>query len=90
MKIEFISRYHKNKFKSYFRIKKTCKLVMRKYYLPILQHNVEAYEPGCDVCLASKLVCHKLYGNPYSFSVSPHCGKNLLMEFVIRLLTLTN
>ena len=29
----------------------------------MLEHNVKAYVKGYDMCLASKAVSHKLYGN---------------------------
>ena len=60
---ELISRHHNDLLVGHFGIKKTCKLLAQKYYWPILRHNVEAYVKGCDVCLAFKAVCHKLYGD---------------------------
>ena len=36
----------------------------------------------CDVCLASKAVRHKLYGDLQSLPVPTHRWKDLLMDFV--------
>ncbi len=61
--LELINRHHNNPLASYFGIEKTCKLIARKYYWPMLQQDVKAYIKGCDICLASKAVYYKLYGD---------------------------
>ena len=61
--IELISRHHNDSLAGHFGIKKICKLLAQKYYWPTLRHDVKAYVKGCDVCLASKTVRHKPYGN---------------------------
>ena len=61
--MELISRHHNNPLAGHFGIEKTCKLLDQKYYWPTLRHEVEAYMKGCDVCLASKAVHHKLYSD---------------------------
>ncbi len=58
---ELISRYHNDLLAGYFGIEKTCKLIARKYYWPTLRQVVETYVRCCNVCLASKAVCHKPY-----------------------------
>ncbi len=60
---ELISRHHNNPFVGHFGIRKTWELIARKYNWPMLRQDIEAYVKGCDICLASKTVCHKLYGN---------------------------
>ena len=79
---ELVSRHHDNLLVGHFGIEKTCKLLAQKYYCPTLRHNIEAYVKGCDVCLASKAVCHKPYGNLQLLSVPTHQWKDLLMDFV--------
>ena len=37
---------------------------------------------SCDVCLASKVVRHKSYGDLQSLPVPTHQWKDLLMDFV--------
>ena len=44
----------------------------------------------CDICLVSKAVRHKLYGDLQFLPVSIHCWKNLLMDFVTGLPILTD
>ena len=57
-------------------------LVARKYYWETLRHNVEVYVRDCDVCLASKTVKHKPYGNLEQLPVPIHCWKDLSIDFV--------
>ncbi len=61
IRLELISRHHNNPFVGHFGIKKTQKLIAKKYYWPMLQRDVEAYIKDCDICLTSKAVCHKPY-----------------------------
>ena len=44
----------------------------------------------CDVCLASKTVWYKPYGNLQSLPILTHCWKDLLMDFVTDLPILTD
>ncbi len=82
---ELISRHHDNPFADHFGIVKTQELIARKYYWPILQWDVEAYVKGCNVCLASKTVCHKLYGDLQLLPVLTHQWKDLSIDFVTSL-----
>ena len=70
--MELISRYHDNPLAGHFSIEKTRELLARKYYWPTLRHDVETYVKGCDVCLASKAVRHKPYGDLQSLPVPTH------------------
>ena len=85
IQIELISRHHDDPLARYFGIDKTKDLVGRKYYWPSLQKDVEAYVKGCDVCLGSKAVRHKPYGDLQSLLVPTHRWKNLLIDFITRL-----
>ena len=67
--MELISHHHNNLLACYFDMEKTCKLLAKKYYWPTLRHNVKAYMKGCDICLASKTVRRKPYGDLQLFSV---------------------
>ena len=82
IRTQLISRYHDDLLAGHFGIDKTCEHVTRKYYWPTLRHIVEAYIKGCNVCLASKTVRHKPYGDLQSLPVLMHCWKNLSMDFV--------
>ena len=77
-----ISRHHDNPLAGHFGIEKTRELVIRKYYWETLCHDVEVYVRGCDVCLASKTVKHKPYGNLQQRLVPTHCWKDLSIDFV--------
>ena len=87
---ELISRHHNDLLAGYFGIEKTCKLLARNYFWPSLWHNVEAYVRGCDVCLVSKTVRYKPYGDLQSLSIPTHWWKDLSMDFVTGLPISTN
>ena len=82
---ELISWHHDNPLAGHFGIDKTRELVGRKYYWPSLRKDVKSYVWGCDVCLASKAVRHKSYGDLQSLPILTHRWKNLSMDFVTRL-----
>ncbi len=90
IRIELISRHHDDSLVGHFGIDKTQELIARKYYWPTLCRDVEAYVTGCDVCLASKAVRHKIYGDLQSLLVPTHRWKELSMDFITRLLVSTN
>ena len=77
-----ISRYHDDLLAGYFGIDKTRELVGRKYYWPSLRRDVESYVRGCNVCLTSKAVRHKPYGNLQSLPIPTYQWKDLSMDFV--------
>ena len=79
---ELISRYHDDPLASHFSIEKTRELVAQKYYWPTLCRDVKDYVRGCDVCLASKAVRHKPYGDLQSLPVPTHRWKDLSIDFV--------
>ena len=79
---EVISRHHDDPLAGHFGIDKTRELVGRKYYWPSLRRDVESYVRGCDVCLTSKAVRHKPYGDLQSLPVPTHRWKDLSMDFV--------
>ena len=45
---------------------------------------------GCNVCLTSKAVWYKLYGDLQSLPVPTHCWKNLMIDFAMDLSILTD
>ncbi len=69
---ELISRHYDDPLVGHFGIEKSWELIARKYYWPILRRDVETYVKGCNVCLASKAVCHKPYGDFQSLLVPTH------------------
>ena len=69
---EVISCHHDDPLAGHFGIDKTRELVGRKYYWPSLKKDFKSYVRGCDVCLASKTVRHKPYGDLQSLPVPTH------------------
>ena len=82
IRTKLISRHHDDQLAGHFGIDKTRELIGRKYYWPSLRKDVEAYVKGCDVCLASKAVRHKPYGDLQALPVPTHQWKDLSMDFV--------
>ena len=82
IRTELISHHYDDPLAGHFGIEKTCELLAQKYFWPSLRHDVEAYVKGCDVCLASKAVRHKPYGDLQSLPVPTHRWKDLSMDFV--------
>ena len=80
-----ISCHHDNPLAGHFGINKTKDLVGRKYYWLSLRMDIETYIKRCDICLASKAVCHKPYRDLQSLLISTHQWKDLFMNFVIGL-----
>ena len=56
----------------------------------MLCHNVDDYVKRCNVCLASKAVRHKPYGDLQSLLVFTHCWKDLSINFITGLPILTD
>ena len=73
IRTELISRHHDDPLAGHFGIEKTRELVARKYYWLTLRHDVDDDVKGCNVCLASKTVRHKPYGDLQSLPVPTHC-----------------
>ena len=90
IRTELISRHHNNPLVGHFGIEKTRELIARKYYWLKLCHDVEDYVKGCNVCLASKAVWHKPYGDLQSLPIPIHRLKDLFMDFVTGLPILTD
>ena len=82
IRTEHISRHHDDSLAGHFGIEKTGELIARKYYWPTLCRDVEDYIKGCNVCLASKAVQHKPYGDLQSLPIPTHRWKDLSMDFV--------
>ena len=82
IRFKVISCHHNDSLAGHFGINKTRELVGWKYYWPSLRRDVKSYVQGCDVCLTSKAVRHKPYGDLQSLFVSTHQLKNLSMDFV--------
>ena len=90
IRTKLISHHHDDPLAGHFGIDKTRELIGRKYYWPSLRKDVEAYVKGCDVCLASKAVKHKPYGDLQPLPVPTYQWKDFLMHFVIGLPVSTN
>ena len=66
---ELIGKHYNDPLAGHFGIKKIQELLARKYFWPTLQKNVKAYIKGCHICLPSKAVCNKPYGDLQSLLI---------------------
>ena len=82
IRFEVISCHHNDPLVGHFGIDKTRELVSRKYYWPSLRRDIKSYVRGCDICLASKTIRHKPYGDLQFLPVPTHQWKDLFMDFV--------
>ena len=85
IRTKLICRHHNNPMAGHFGIEKTHELIARKYYWLTLCHDVEDYVKGCNVCLASKAIRHKPYGDLQSLPIPTYHWKDLSMDFVMGL-----
>ena len=81
IRTEIISRHHDDPLARHFGIEKTQEPIARKYYRPTLQADIETYVKGYDVCMTSKAVRHKLFGDLQLLPVPTQ----LLERFIPRL-----
>lgn len=88
--LELISCHNDNLLVEHFKINKIRKLVAKKYYWPTLRRNLKTYVRGCDICLSSKAICHKPYGDLKSLLISINCYIDLSIDFVTSLPVSTN
>ena len=72
IRLEVIICHHNDSLAEHFGIDKTQELIGWKYYWPSLRKNVGAYVWGCNMCLASKAICHKPYGDLQFLPVLTH------------------
>ena len=79
---EGISCHHDDPLVRHFGIDKTRKLAGWKYHWLSLRRNVESYIWGYYICLTSKAVRHKPYGDLQPLHIPTHWWKNLSMDFV--------
>ncbi len=79
---ELINRHYNDPLVGHFGIKKTCKLIARKYYWLTLWRDIKVYIKGYNIRLASKVVYHKPYGDLQLLSVPTYWWKDLSIDFV--------
>ena len=57
-------------------------MVGRKLYWPSLRKDVKNYVQKCDICLTSKAICHKPYGDLQFLLVLTYQLKELSIDFM--------
>lgn len=87
---QLVSYNHNDLRVNNFKTKTTREMIAQKYHQLIFCHNFETYVKDCDICLAFKIVCHKLYGELQLLLVLIHYLKDWLIDFLISLSISTN
>lgn len=85
---KIMSWYNNNLQANYFNIKKTCKLIVKKYYWLTLNQGIESYIKSCDVYFILKVVCRKPNKSSLSLPIFIQYWKDVSINFVIDLLIL--
>lgn len=85
IRIKQISKHHDKLLINHFEINKTKRLITQKYYRPSLWVNVETYVKTYNICLTSKTVRYKRYGDLQLLLISSYWCKDLFMDFVTEL-----
>lgn len=60
---KIINHHYNNLLANYFEIIKIQMLVAKKLFWPTFCQDVETYVKDCNICLALKIIYHKLYRN---------------------------
>ena len=84
IRFKVISCHYNDLLAGHFGIDKTRELVGRKYYWLSLRRDIKTYVQECAVCLTSKTVRHKPFGDLQSLPIPSHQWKDLFMHFVTR------
>lgn len=90
IRTELISKHYNNPLAGHFGIGKTWELIARKYYWKILQYNVKTYVKGCNIYSASKTIKYKPYRHLHLLPIPTYYWKDLLINFMTKLLLSTN
>lgn len=80
--MELISWYYEDSLAGHFGFNKIWELIAWKYYWLSFWKDVKAYVKGCNICLASKTIRHKLYSDLQSLLILTHQWKDLSIDFV--------
>lgn len=73
IKTKIISRYHDDLLANNFKSVKTLEFIAQNNYWPFIWANVKAYVKDFNLCLASKMVCHKSYGDLHLLTILTNC-----------------
>ena len=73
---KLIKQHYNNPLVGDFGIDNTQEVIAKKYYWLTLRQDVEVYVKSCNLCLASKAIWHKLYGNLQALPVPTHKWKD--------------
>lgn len=90
LQIKLICRHHNNSLASYFGINKIRELIGHKYYWLSSKKDVKVYVKGCIIYLSLKTIWQKSYNNLQLLPILTYWLDNLLINFITRLLILTN
>lgn len=79
---KIIGHHHNDSLVGHFGIKKTPKLIARKYFQPTLCQEIETYVKSYDIYLALKIVRYKLYKDLQLLPIPIHHLKEFFIDFI--------
>ena len=86
IKMKILRLHHNNLLTKYFKIKKTCSLLQRKFYWLRMLKDIKKYIQNCDVCQRVKAHRHRFYDEMTLLLISTRFWKKISMNFIIELL----
>ena len=81
VKEKLIRKNHNNSLIDHFEVKKTLKLIQRKYYWIIYEKQIKQYVKFCDIYQRMKASRHRSYDELKFLSVLTKSWKNNIYEF---------
>ena len=87
LRYEIYQRHHDDMLAEHFRLKCTIKLLHQIFNWSDCRKNIQEYCWTCISCQLNKSMRHKLYDELTSLSVSSQIWKNIIMNFIMDLLS---
>ena len=85
IKKKLISKNHDDSLTRHFEIKKTLKLIQKKYYWSTLTKQTRVYVKTCNIYQRTKVSCHRSYDELKFLFVFTKSWKEIIMNFITSL-----
>ena len=86
LKTKLLRLHYDDSFANYFKIKKTCVLMQKKFYWLKIIRNIKEYVKDCNICQRIKISRHYFYDKFLLFSVSTRLWTKISINFITKLL----
>jgi hypothetical protein len=82
LQTKFLKRHHNDILTNHFNVKKTIKLLNKKYHWLKMIKYVKFYIKTCDICQRTKTFRHLFYDDLQSFSLFQNSWQEIIMNFI--------